>query len=808
MPTYYYAEGGTAANKAAATSGTYPGGCMSPATAVSESATMSAGDFCLASDEGGKIRATITPGAAGSSGSPITWGAKAGDSPIVSGADDFLASGIDHTYLDSTGSGTYTPASTPDASPLDITGDIEFRMDLAADDWTPSVSAYLLGKWAGGTERSYVFHLQSTGKLNIETTPDGTYASRVGGWSTTGLPFGDGQRVQIRATLDVNNGSSQRVYNYYYRVGGDLSSNTPSWTQLGTTVTESGETTIHAGTDSLVIGGAQADLSGNVPAKIFRVMLYDGIGGTVELDARFEDEDPYTSSFTESSSNAATITVPGSGDNDIISATATGFDWIASGSGTNEYYLQRKDGAPWDLTEEPKQLFLDGQRMQWGTAGSLADHEWDFGDNDSLNYTTVYVRDNSGDPDTSGVTLEGGQRDHAMLITKSYIDVDGIVFRDGELYSCRVDGVGSGPSNLNFTNCEFNNGYYFGFYLWEDVYTMNNFLLEDCVADWNGGSGFQIGDHANDVILRRCSADKNGELNDDTADQFHQWNAGIKVNAPQDLATGNITIEYCKATNTYGNITSQGVGIWVDGKNQDATIVRYCWAQGNAFNGIRFEAGPVAVECYGNVCVENGQHGLHVVSSANPMVGGQYYNNTCADNTGDGIVGDGSATADSFINNTFRNNIAYGNSNRQLSCSHGAENDGTNGSGNVYNSNCFGAESSNFIEWGLAVYYSTYDSWITASSQTDNNVESDPSFTNAAGDDFSLASDSPCRDVGVDLGSPYNLALHPNSFWPNGVLTVDQDAHGVGWDMGAYVYIEATGTIEDDAILLLLRERK
>ena len=30
MATYYYATGGTAANKAAATTGTYPGGCILP----------------------------------------------------------------------------------------------------------------------------------------------------------------------------------------------------------------------------------------------------------------------------------------------------------------------------------------------------------------------------------------------------------------------------------------------------------------------------------------------------------------------------------------------------------------------------------------------------------------------------------------------------------------------------------------------------------------------------------------------------------------------------------------------------------
>ena len=40
-----------------------------------------------------------------------------------------------------------------------------------------------------------------------------------------------------------------------------------------------------------------------------------------------------------------------------------------------------------------------------GTAGSLTDHQWDYGDNDTLGFNTVYVRDESGDPDTTSVCI-------------------------------------------------------------------------------------------------------------------------------------------------------------------------------------------------------------------------------------------------------------------------------------------------------------------------------------------------------------------------------------------------------------------
>jgi hypothetical protein len=288
---------------------------------------------------------------------------------------------------------------------------------------------------------------------------------------------------------------------------------------------------------------------------------------------------------------------------------------------------------------------------------------------------------------------------------------------------------------------------------------------------------------------------------------------GFKAN---DNGVQRLIYEQCVSHDNYSvGSPTDGVGIWPDGVGNGGSTgptIRHCLTYNNASQGIKIEADTHDAKAYGNFCRDNADAGIHVAATTPTadISGALIYNNTCVDNW-IGLVFTGiSGRSDSITNCVCKNNISLhtNGTNRSLRAFYGGENDGTMGSGNVYEKNAFGTEHTNFIEWGQGVYYSTYDAWLTASSQTDNNVESDPSFTNAAGDDFSLASDSPCRDVGVDLGSPYNLALHPNSFWPNGVLTVDQDAHGVGWDMGAYVYIEATGTIEDDAILLLLRERK
>jgi hypothetical protein len=91
-----------------------------------------------------------------------------------------------------------------------------------------------------------------------------------------------------------------------------------------------------------------------------------------------------------------------SGKDDLLAAA---YKWTASGSGTNEYYLELAAGGN-PLVGKPGSMYLDSAAMSEGTLGSLADHEWGYGDNDTLSYSTIYVRDNSGDPDGSGVTLE------------------------------------------------------------------------------------------------------------------------------------------------------------------------------------------------------------------------------------------------------------------------------------------------------------------------------------------------------------------------------------------------------------------
>lgn len=88
-----------------------------------------------------------------------------------------------------------------------------------------------------------------------------------------------------------------------------------------------------------------------------------------------------------------------------ISLRNTALQWTASGSGTGEYYLEATGGGnPTGVISgfvEPSAVQENGTAMTAGTAGSLTASQWDWADNDTLGFSTVYARlADDTDPDT------------------------------------------------------------------------------------------------------------------------------------------------------------------------------------------------------------------------------------------------------------------------------------------------------------------------------------------------------------------------------------------------------------------------
>lgn len=175
-------------------------------------------------------------------------------------------------YLPGT-SGNYV--STPDAAGLDVTGDIDIRIKAALDDWTPAANTALVAKYIFGTNnRSYQLRVNTTGTLSLVWSTDGTSGTVVTATSTVAPTVNDGEFLWVRATLDVDNGASGKDVKFYTSTDGWV------WTQLGTTVTTAGTTSIFASTAPLEVGASENGTNTLLAGKVARWTVLSGIEGT------------------------------------------------------------------------------------------------------------------------------------------------------------------------------------------------------------------------------------------------------------------------------------------------------------------------------------------------------------------------------------------------------------------------------------------------------------------------------------------------------------------------------------------------
>ncbi len=212
----------------------------------------------------------------------------------------------------------------PDASALDITGDIDIRVDYSLLSWRAAQD--LIGKYTStSNQRSYLLQLNSRGAICLTWSTDGTTTGLRTAVSTVPVPIPAGHRLALRATLDVNNGASGRTATFYTSDTID-----GTWTQLGDTVITSGTTSIYSSTATLRVGNTPsitAPLESGDPYNDFTDTLYEtsdpptgicyaaqvrsGIGGSVVANPDFRIQDAGDLSFADTASSPNTWTVTG-----------------------------------------------------------------------------------------------------------------------------------------------------------------------------------------------------------------------------------------------------------------------------------------------------------------------------------------------------------------------------------------------------------------------------------------------------------------------------------------------------------------
>ena len=203
---------------------------------------------------------------------------------------------------------TGNDATVPDSPATSVTGDIDVRFDLAATVYAAPSTQYLVNKGTGGVGHSWFWWITTDGKLQSAWIIGA--ATKFSGVSTTDLTtiVGNRGRVQGRVTRIAASG----LVSFYYKATGDASSHS-DWIADGTSNPDSGNLDDTA--TKVSVGAIDNDNTNMFVGNFYRAIIIDGIAGagTVVFDPVFTAEAPGTTSFTESSTQGATVTINQSG---------------------------------------------------------------------------------------------------------------------------------------------------------------------------------------------------------------------------------------------------------------------------------------------------------------------------------------------------------------------------------------------------------------------------------------------------------------------------------------------------------------
>lgn len=190
--------------------------------------------------------------------------------------------------------------TTGDKATLDITGDLDIRIDLTLENWRETCN--LAGKYGAAGQRSWIFFLDDEGTLSFRHSADGT--ATINKVSTNYLPIPGNGRQALRVTLDVNNGASGHTVTFYYSDTID-----GSWTQLGDAVVTAGTTSVFSSTADLEVGDVFQFGIAPARGKIHEFQLLNGIAGTAVANPDFSAQTSGDTSFADTAGTPNTWTV-------------------------------------------------------------------------------------------------------------------------------------------------------------------------------------------------------------------------------------------------------------------------------------------------------------------------------------------------------------------------------------------------------------------------------------------------------------------------------------------------------------------
>lgn len=440
-------------------------------------------------------------------------------------------------------------------------------------------------------------------------------------------------------------------------------------------------------------------------------------GESVLLQGLFREQ------LTVPSSGAAgkpiTIGVYGSGA--IISGADVITGWDAYGPGA---------GSTWEsaLGTECNQVFMDDVFLTEGVVDrdNLNDHEWIWVGN------VLYVRDDTGDPDGSGVVIEASQRDVCVMSTdKDYIKVQNLAMRYANFAGLRNErGDYFSVLSCDFLDADIN-----------DILVRGTTVADEPVVGMvvDGNSFVSHSLNINTLIQVRGTTGAIISNNTITASA-----SGSAIGTQ----TGGINGAGASSSKTqiYRNVISGAdAGILVQYTN-DANVC-YNRIYDGAGYGIAINRYSDGVYIHSNIIHDLtesvGWNGIDINRGCDD---GFVYNNTVYSVAGFCLTLE--ATVDPCTGWMIKNNILDSSANVDVG--------GVNASYYIEAGCTFTIDSnlvyiSDAIRRGGGVIVVLLATW-NATAGVGTDLEGDPLFVNPGADNFHLQAGSPARNDGVDVG--------------------------------------------------------
>jgi hypothetical protein len=704
--TYYMRSDGTAANKGAAS-----GPCATQANTMSiathDGETFSAGDVIKLCDDGGVFRDQMDIPSSGSDGSPITYEAESGDTPIISGSE--IISGVWSTSKISVSSDNFDDNDITDWTVRGTVAASNQRMETTTD---------------GGTDDAQISFTSNT---ELYVTFKLYLVSGYTGWDNTETAFGNGVQEAAGSDHGTFMGIRDNSGSKYWFV---------EW-----------------GTDA----GSSSDVSMTTKTVAdntwYTITIYikaaSGVGANDGITRWWVDGGAYSNELIKELTNVDSDTASwdearlGNWWASTLDATLYIDDFEVYDGGMANVY----ETTP-SITTEPLIVIYDGTKLtpKDGFFGGLYSNQWDW-DSDIL-YVNV-----GEDPDTG--TLEAGQRGFGIWASsKSYITIDGLTLigTNAKLiqFNTVVEGVTVKNCNMSYNGAE-------GGIMYNtrsggsnviDSNTIHDIALS-CIGikDYGGsGSGSGTESYIRNNLVYNCG------------------NSGIFVRGNYQIIENNIihdtgnTEAEMHALHIYSGSPGEGSG--------DNNIMRYNWiynsitapAVGKGGNAFEIDLWCDYNEISYNIAFNNDGSGLaNYGASYTKVFNNVFYENLQSDsmNTYAEVKFIGTA-ADPSTNWEFKNNIAQA-TRADIYAIYVDE--FTYDQSPTITNNDYYTTATNWYFWNNAGG-NNLATW-NALTGVGTDINSDPLLTIPGSGDFTLQPGSPAIDSGVDVGLTQDFDGNP-----------------------------------------------